>query len=314
MQNPNPRIHSIFVGLLLIMIGIIIFLINSGYGSWDIIWQLWRFWPVLIILLGVRILWRGPSGEWFSHGFWLLVAVGIIVLLIMSPRSGTGPAESGNLTHTVVNRADFPEVTAGKATVRFGGGQIVLGSNTKEWLEGDFGGFNAQSLVKNVQTTLEVDLKQTGHLSRRWWRHQGLEWNDKQRPQRDFRWDIQLSPEIPWNIELKTGGVKGNADLTPIPVKQLALKMGAGDFSLILGDKSNNTAVTIDSGASHIKVKVPRDSGVKVKLSGALVNTNIKNWGWISQNQTYTSPDYETAAHRVEIVLNMAVGDFDLEK
>jgi hypothetical protein len=313
-MQTNPRSHSIFMGLLLIMVGIIVFLVNSGYGSWEMIWQVWRLWPVLLIFFGIRMIWRGPSGEWFSYGFWLLVALGIIVLLATNPRSSIEPAESGNITHTTLTRTEYPKVTAGKALVNFGGGQIVLGSNTGEWLEGDFGGFNARTSVKNLQNNLEVELKQTGHFPRHWWRRHGSEWNDRQQPDHGFRWDIQLSPELPWDIELRTGGIKGDADLSGIPVKQLRLKMGAGDFSLILGDKSNNTTVKVESGASHIKLKVPTSSGVKVKLSGALVNTNIKNLGWVYNNQTYISPDYQTAASHVDVELSMAVGDFELEK
>lgn len=313
-MQTNPRSHSIFVGLLLIMIGVIVFLVNSGYGSWEMIWQVWRLWPILLIFIGIRIIWRGPSGEWFSYGFWLLVVLGIILLLVMNPRSSMGPAESGIITHTTVNRSDYPKVTDGKALIRFGGGQIVLDSNTGEWLEGDFGGFNAHPSVKNFQNHLEVKLTQTGHFPRHWWRRHGSEWNERQQPDHDFRWNIQLSPDLPWDIELRIGGVKGDADLSDIAVKQLRLKMGAGDFNLILGDKSNITTVNVESGASHIKMKVPKSSGVKVKLSGALVNTNIKNLGWISNNQTYISPDYETAANHVDVELSMAMGDFELEK
>lgn len=313
-MQTNPRSHSIFIGLFLIMVGVIVFLVTSGYGSWEMIWQIWRLWPVLLIFIGIRIIWHGPSGEWLSYGFWLLVALGIIILLVMNPRSGMGPAESGNITHTTVNRSDYPRVTTGKVLVSFGGGQIVLGSNTGEWLDGDFGGFNARPSVRNFQDTLEVQLTQTGHFPKTWRLHRGSEWNDKQGPNHDFRWDIQLSPELPWDIELRTGGIKGDADLSGIAVKQLRLKMGAGDFNLILGDKNNNTTVNVESGASHIQMKVPKSSGVKVKLSGALVNTNIKNLGWISNNQTYISPDYETAANHVNVELNMAVGNFELEK
>jgi hypothetical protein len=314
MTQNNPGNHSIFMGLLLIMAGIIVFLINLGYGSWEIIWQIWRLWPLIIIFIGIRIIWQGPSSQWFTYGFWLLVALGIIVLLLMNPKLDTGPAESGNYTHASVSRSDYPKVTAGKAVISFGGGKIAINSKTGEWLEGNFGGFNAQTSVKNLQNTLEINLKQNSHLPRSRWRYHDTEWNDTHQPDHGFRWDIQLSPELPWDIELRTGGIKGDADLSGIPLKHLRLKMGAGDFSLNLGNQSSVIKVVIESGASHIKVRVPKDSGVRVKLSGALVNTNIKNLGWILSNQTYTSPDYEKAANHVDIDLNMAVGDLELEK
>ena len=72
--------------------------------------------------------------------------------------------------------------------------------------------------------------------------------------------------------------------------------------------------VRITAGASRIKVKVPRDSGVKVKLSGALVKNNLKDLGWTFDNQSYISPGYDKAAKHLDIDLNMAVGNFELEE
>lgn len=186
-MQSNSRIHSIFLGLLFIMVGVIIILINSGYGSWELIWQVWHLWPVFIIYLGIRIIWRGPSGEWFSYGFWLLVVLAVIILLVMNPRSITGPAESGRVNHVVVKRSDYAMVTNGKAVIRFGGGRIALGSTTGEWLKGDFGGLNGSHSIKNTQNTLEVELKQTSPLPKSWWRRHGSGWNGKEWSKEDFR-------------------------------------------------------------------------------------------------------------------------------
>lgn len=311
--------HSVFTGLFLIMAGIIVILVNLGYGSWDLLWQIWRLWPLLIIFIGIRVIWQGPSSEWFVYGFWLLVALGVIVLLLMNPKANFSPTMSQDFTRIAVNRIDYPGVTTGKATINFGGGQLTLGSDTGQLLEGNFGGFPARTSVKSLQNTLMVNLQQTGSFSRHWWRHD-FNWNneykedkeDKDRSNHDYRWDIQLSPALNWNIGLQTGGIKGEADLSDIPVRELNLKMGAGDFSLILGGKSSQTLVNIKAGASQIKIKVPRGSGVKVKLTGALVKNNLKDLGWTLENQSYFSPGYDKTAKHLDIDLNMAVGNFEL--
>lgn len=314
MQN-NPRNHSIFIGLLLIMAGIIVFLVNLGYGSWDIIRQLLKLWPVIFILIGIRIIWQGPSSQWFSYGFWLLVTLGIIGLLLMNPKSNTGSVESGSFNPVTVNRSDYPGVTGGKAIISLPGGQIAFGSNTKEWLQGDFGGFKAQNSVKNIQNNLTVHLKQTGHIPKHWRQRNHSEWNDNQQPD-DYRWDIQLSPDLPWNIELESLGIKGDADLSNIPVKEFLLKMGGGDFGLTLGNKSETTRVKISGGGGHIKIKVPKDSGIQVKVSGLAVHTNLntftENQGWNFMNRNYVSPGYEKAANHLDIHLEMAGGYFEL--
>lgn len=47
-ENKKP----VFTGLVLILIGLLFFLNNLGYISGDI----WKFWPLILILLGIKKL------------------------------------------------------------------------------------------------------------------------------------------------------------------------------------------------------------------------------------------------------------------
>ena len=52
----DKRKHSSHFGaLLLIFIGIVFLLNNLGLLSWSIWNKLWKFWPVIIILLGIQM-------------------------------------------------------------------------------------------------------------------------------------------------------------------------------------------------------------------------------------------------------------------
>lgn len=48
--------HGIFGGLFLIFLGIVFLLTNLGLVPSSIWGELWKFWPVLVILLGMRLL------------------------------------------------------------------------------------------------------------------------------------------------------------------------------------------------------------------------------------------------------------------
>ncbi len=312
------RLHSVFTGFLLIMAGIIVLLINLGYGSWDIIWQIWRLCPLILILIGIKILWRGPSSEWFSYIFWFLVSIVIIVLLLMNPR-GSEPGKTifDEQQKIIVNRAQYPGITDGKAEINFGGGLLTVNSNTTQWVEGYFGGFKARSQVKNRNNTLMVDLKQTGHFPGPGWRHHHRDnprnWDDDGGPNPNFNWEVRLSPDLSWDLVMNTGAAKAEADLSSLRVTNLDLKMGAGDFSLILGDKTDNSRVKINAGASKVKVSVPQGLGVKVISSGALLHTNLGDLDWAFGDHAYTSHEYNRAPKHLTIDLNMAVGDFEME-
>jgi hypothetical protein len=311
--------NSIFAGLLLIMAGVIVLLINLGYGSWDILWQIWRLWPLVLVIIGIKILWRGPSSEWFSYGVLFLSGAAIIALLLINPKTGPGPGNTGfkNYQTITVTRSEYPGIIDGKAEIDFGGGRLTLNSNTSEWVEGYFGGFEARTAVENLNNTLMVNLKQSGHFPGRWWRHHDRgnpgNWGDDGGSNPNFNWEIRFSPDLNWDIVLRTGAAKAEADLSNLHVKELDLKMGVGDFSLVLGDKTNNSLVKINAGASKIKVKIPKGLGVKVNTTGALVHTNLGGLGWIYSDRAYNSPGYDQAIKHLTIDLNMAVGDFEME-
>ncbi|HEX3048413.1 MAG TPA: LiaF domain-containing protein [Bacillota bacterium] len=307
MNHDNRNYGLIPLGIILILAGVLVFLANLGYGSWEFLWQIWRFWPVLIILIGVKLLLPRQVSRWVSYGFWIIVGVALIVMFLTTPKTNFERTELGGQAHYVINRTDYPGVTTGKADLSFGGGQLVIGSLTNEWLEGDFGGWAAKPLVRSSLNTLNISLKQSRRFPGTWRLRGNRHWNE-----RDYKWDLNLSPELDWDLNLQTGAMKGAADLSGLRLRELSVKMGAGDLDLTLGNPEGNTPVTVDAGASNIKIRVPEGAAVKVKISGALVKSNLHDLGLVNNNRTYTSPGYDQAANHVDITLNMAVGNFEL--
>ena len=321
------RSSSIRLGLLLILAGIIVFLINLGYGSWGMVGQIWRLWPIIFIIIGVKMIWRGPSSEWFSFAIFFLLAIGIITLLFLNPRNGNElEKDHDQKEQFTISRTAYPSVSAGIAEIEFGGGSLTIGSNTTQWFQGNFQGFAARTSIHNLSPKeFAVQISQTGHFSGPWWRkpnfNQGAlerstDWDNDHTSNPNFNWDLQFSPALDWDITIRNGAAKGEADLSGIRVKNLKLKMGAGNFTLNLGNKINNTQVKIEAGASKVKVNVPKGSGVKVNLSGTLVHNNFDNLGWNqrarARDRSYLSPDYEKSTNRIELDVNMVVGDFEI--
>ena len=58
------RHKGVLLPLLLIAVGIILLLNNAGVIPWSIWQDIWRFWPMLLILAGVRIM---LGSSWISH-------------------------------------------------------------------------------------------------------------------------------------------------------------------------------------------------------------------------------------------------------
>ncbi len=75
MSEPKPpREHQIpLFGIFLLFLGIVLLLQTFQVLPWNLWGVLWRFWPVLIIILGINILLR-------RYNPWLVSALALILL------------------------------------------------------------------------------------------------------------------------------------------------------------------------------------------------------------------------------------------
>lgn len=74
------RHHSNPIGaILLIFLGIIFLLNNTGVVPWSIWSYIWQFWPVLIILLGIRILLGRSYGANLIIGILAVIILGAVL-------------------------------------------------------------------------------------------------------------------------------------------------------------------------------------------------------------------------------------------
>ena len=88
---------------------------------------------------------------------------------------------------------------------------------------------------------------------------------------------------------------------------------GASSMTLTLGDKEALQKVLLDSGASSMTVRVPRDSGVKLIYDGGLSSKNIADLDEVSEG-VYQSPDYDDAKNAIEIKADVGLSSFTLER
>ncbi len=104
------------LGLVFILAGAVIFLVNMGYSTWAFFNRLVEFWPVLLILLGISLIWGREIPRWFALVM-VLIMLSIVVLLALNYRMPIpGPYASAIFT--------FPQVL----TPGFSGTMIINNS------------------------------------------------------------------------------------------------------------------------------------------------------------------------------------------
>ncbi len=295
------RIGTFLAGLVLIIIGLIIFLANIGYGSWTFVEQLYRFWPVLLILIGISIFWGGVMPRWL--GILLIIALsgGIVVLAIQNPTSSFDLSQGQRETTLVVDRSRYEGVTSGEVEMKFGGGKVLLDSETEQLVEGLFrGAAGAATSVDRYNNEIKIFIRQAEGI---WY------------PQRHFinDWKVHLSPNLPWKITMDAGAAEGDLDFTDLEIQQLNAKLGAGDFRFKFGNNGEYGEVKMQAGASNVRVEVDGETGIRIRVKGALANTNLDELGWPIVDNYYVSPGYEEALSRIDLDLEVAVGNFEVD-
>lgn len=81
------------LGLVLIVIGVVMLLVNMGYISYAFFARMVRFWPVISILFGAGLVWGRDIPRW--AGFIIIIVVlAVIISLALNytgPFHGHGP-------------------------------------------------------------------------------------------------------------------------------------------------------------------------------------------------------------------------------
>ena len=259
--------------------------------------QAGKFWPVLLILLGLSLFWGGRIPNWLA--LVLVAALAGCVIFMFSKTPGLLADRYDRYDSKVtIARQQYPDVSSGSAKINFGGGRLVLGTNTSEWLEGQFDGPGAVSKVDIHNESIKAILQNprgTFALSK------------------DNRWNIQLSPDLIWDLDLDVGAMEGQLNLIHVPLKRIDLQLGAGDVNITLGENGPKTHIEADAGAAKITLRIIGDTGVSVEIDGALSQTNLKEMGYLVVNGRYVSPNYDEASSKIDVDLDLAVGEFRLE-
>lgn len=76
-QTGHKKTTDFTGAFLLIAVGSLLLLNNFGIISWDVWEMLWKFWPILIILLGLQLIF-GKRGA----GRFIVTIIGIILIAL----------------------------------------------------------------------------------------------------------------------------------------------------------------------------------------------------------------------------------------
>lgn len=308
-SSGHPLLAVIFITL-----GVLFLLNNFGVLEWSMWGIIWRFWPVILILLGLDLVFgRSRLGAFLVFFFGLMV-VGLLIGGVLSGRlsGGAGPFGSTDLSGKVatwsVPAADYPTVQTRVVRVQSGAERLNIDDASQaEVLRGStryFGTDNKPRLSvseSDHQLLLDLVTKEQGVFG----------WGWGGRP------ETQLTlgqPQLVTDLEVNGGAGETDIRLHTVKMKTLTLHLGAGSMNIDLGTPSVPSGQSnIEVGTGSAEVRLPREVGLQVQYEVGLGSLEVQNSSFHGKGE-YSSPGYAIAPLKMRLKVKVGVGSVTIEQ
>lgn len=298
------KTKHIFWGTLFISIGVLILLNN--FSSFYLYWEdIWKFWPVILVLWGITILVKDKLFKGILAG-----ASGLILaVIIFTTFQSTAGIFSDNYWNSrdfnismdsSENLQEFSEPynadykTAG-LHFESGAGAFSIVDSSSDLLNATTAGADYTFSVEKDSGTNSVSLDLSMEDHRFNFYHGKLK--NKAR--------ISLNTNPVWDMDFEIGAAAADLDLSPYKAKNIKIEMGAASLKLKLGMLVDESQVKISGGASAIHIYVPENAGCDIESEVSLSSKHFKGFNKLSRGH-YQTDNFDSAGKK--IYLNIETG------
>jgi len=255
-MDNHPRYRSLFWPILLVGVGIVWLLSNLGLIQTISLGSIMKFWPVILIVFGLDMLFsrRYP---WVGAVVGLLAVAGVIALLMYGPKVGI-TTNSGFKSET------FATPVEGVKTAEY---TFDTSSSPVEIYALDKNKIDLISADVSYNGTMRFDVNGSDHKTV--WMSEysdNSSWLNWDFSFDNLKWDIGLSPDVPSDIILNGGSGSINMDLTGLQLTSLQTDTGSGSSDITLPQTDQPYTVDIQSGSGSVTVRVPEKTSLTLSL------------------------------------------------
>ncbi len=296
------RIKTYLRGVIFILLGIILLANNFQILSWGVWYELFKFWPVILIAIGVGLIFRKSSLSLLQilPPLLIIAAIGGAIYLSQADRAYEITGQTLRFEQPL-----FPELKQADIEISFGAGILRLEGSSDYLLEGDFttpSWLRPRMRYKVVGEKGFLELTEEGERGRFQFSQLGKE----------HSWNLRLNNEIPLTLKIETGASSNYLDISSLEVTYLELKAGASKNEIKFGSLSSIQA-NIKAGVSRIELFAPRSIGIRIEANTALTSNNFNKLGLVKQGDVYTSRDYSIAETRLDLELDVGISSVTVE-
>ena len=322
-SSDRRRGGNVLVGLLLVALGVLLLLTTIEVVSLGIWFEIAKFWPVLLVLIGVEII-LARSHPLIRAA---LIATALVAVIAAAHYSVPDYDPSEPLHAAYVEPLSDTQALHLSADFMAGGFQLSAETpgarSGTRLLAVDFNNQPARVTTKRSNGDLSVRLASSGpyltyssdttHITEDGKTITSSSTSSSTNvPIGLADWRLTVPPDVEIEIDISSGVADLDLDLRDLNVRKLSIESGATDIRIQLPTNAGETHVDIGAGATAVDLIVPHSIAARIKIEAPLKSTRIDTTRFIETEDGYQSPTYDQATNRVNINIEAFMADVNI--
>jgi hypothetical protein len=315
-RDDRIRSTSVVFPLLLIAFGLLM-LLWRWLPDFDPFPVLWKYWPLLLILVGAGMFWdrtqrrmdpqRAPL---FPVGSTIGTLAFLLILAFLLWHGHAyahhnwinASSSSGHRDHEtqVIDRKGAKAV---RMNLHMPSGELSVKGGAEHLLECDFfqsAGWSAPSVdysvesgVGNLRIEQESESQFVGNSN--------------------IVWKLRVNDDVPLEMKVDMGAGRGDLDFSKTDLTRLEVNIGAGQVNADLtGERGKDLQVEIHGGVGEAIVRLPKNIGVVATVHGGLGSIDVH--GLKEEDGRYVNAAYGKSANTLRLTVEGGIGHIKLEQ
>jgi hypothetical protein len=281
--------------------------LRPGLDPW---WLLARYWPLLLVFLGLGKLWDyyqrranpdAPSKRWLGGGEIAIIV--LVVLFGIALSLGRGRM-TWSLGHHIqdAQTVELPGAESAKVHIEMPAGHLDLAGGATKAVEGKFDYYENEGKPTISHEVIgnrgEVSITQEG-------RHTHFLGRGRN------NWSVHLNKDLPMDLKVNVGAGQGEFQLGGLALTGLEINMGAGQVTVDLrGDWKKDLEATIEGGVGQATIRLPGNVGVRVHATSGI--GSISASGLERRDDYYVNSAYGKSPVTLRLNIDKGIGTIDL--
>jgi hypothetical protein len=290
------RNRGLVFPLVLIAIGVVVLLSNTGVLSSGALLRLGDLWPLLLVILGLQLILNHTlprqQATVIGLGATVVIVVAAVGYAALAPATPFGDRQANSSESLGGLTAATLDLNYNAATVDIQAGSIgdSLYQARVDYPASD----NPPTIsLDRVSGTLEI--------------HESSSFV----PFRLFGSSrrhlvVTLTDRIPWAIQVGGGATNLRLDVRRLQLSKLEVSGGANRLDAQLPSAKGTVVIDVSGGASNVTLRAPAQSEWRVTVSGGVsaVTINGSSSGTLGGDFQRQSPGYNSATDRFDITIS----------